>query len=623
MMENNDDVKLFSEFPPVSTEQWEEKIQQDLKGGDYEKKLVWKPIEGLHVKPYYRMDDLNALPHMGSMPGDYPYVRGSHPTCNNWEIRQVLDAARPAEANANALDAIRRGAEAITFRMGPLSYQEEMDQLLQGIDLTKTPVHFSASCSYSILVDLLLKTLKKYNIDPAQALGSFDFDSIAYYSLHGSFYNSAEDNFNELQCLLDLVMAKLPRFRVLNINGQIFRNAGANAIQELAWSLSVASEYFVQMSERKADLNALSTHLQMTLATGGDYFLEIARLRAARMLYARMAEQYGCKGESLKVYLHAINAQFNKTLYDPYVNMLRTTTESMSAAIAGADAMTCVELNGTYADADPFTQRVARNTQIILKEEANLNKIVDPSAGSYYIENLTDKLAQLVWDEFVKVESKGGYLKSFADGYILAETEKSATQKATDIATRKTSVLGTNIFPNLKEGMLKDIRRTKEEGTQGGLKIIRGAEAFENLRLATEKFVNAGNKKPSVLLIGYGNLAMRKARANFATNFFGVAGYEILDEYEALDLKQTLHHIMETDPSVIVYCSSDEEYTAMAADIMQAAAKEPSIKSVHVIAGYPKESLDALKAAGAHDFIHVRTNLLESLSAYQKRFGIL
>lgn len=622
-MEQNDDLKLFEEFPPASTQQWEEKIQQDLKGGDYEKKLIWRPVEGLKVRPYYRMEDLSPLAHMGSLPGAFPFVRGNNAQSNNWELRQVIMVEDPAKANAKALDAIKRGADAITFKVPLLAYQEEMDTLLKGFDLTKTAVHFSSSNSYSILVDLLMNTLAANRQDASKVRGSFDFDSIAYYTLHGAYYNSAEDNFNELACLIKLVNQKLPGFKIVNVNAQHFHNAGANAVQELAFGLAVASEYFHQLTERKIDVSQISSAMQLTLATGSDYFLEIARYRAARMLFAKMSEQYGAKGDSQKVYVHAINSSFNKTLYDPYVNMLRSTTESMSAAIGGADAISGLALNVAYAEEDPFTARVTRNTQIILKEEANLDKIVDPSAGSYYIENLTDNLAGLIWAEFVKIEAMGGYLKAFADGYIRSEVEKSATMRITDIATRKVSVLGTNIYPNLKEEMLSDIRKETTSTNKGGLQILRGSEAFETLRLATEKFVDKGNKKPSVLLIGYGNLAMRKARANFATNFFGVAGYDILDEYEALDLKQTIYHIMETDPSIIVYCSSDEEYAGMASELMQSSAKEKSIKCVHVIAGYPKEQLDALKAAGATDFIHVRSNLLETLTQYQKRFGIL
>ncbi len=623
MMEPKDDVKLFEEFPPITTQQWEEKILQDLKGADYEKKLVWKPVEGLNVRPYYRMENLATIAHMGSLPGSFPFVRGNNPQSNNWELRQVIVVDKAAEANAKALDAIKRGADAITFKVEKLAYQEEMDALLKGIDLSKTPVHFASANSYSILVELLMKTLAASKQDATKVRGSFDFDSIAWYTLHGEFYNSAEDNFNELACLINLVHKKLPGFKCFNVNAQHFHNAGANPVQELAYALAVASEYFNQLTDRKLDIAQIVPCMQLTLATGSDYFLEIARFRAARLLFAKMSQQYGGKDDSLKIYLHAVNSGFNKTLYDPYVNMLRTTTESMSAAIGGADAITGLALNQPYAEEDPFTSRVSRNTQIILKEESNLDKIVDPSAGSYYIENLTDNIASLVWDEFVKIESMGGYLKAFADGYIRTAVEKSASQKVMDIATRKVSVLGTNIYPNLKEEMLHDIRKETISPSKGGLKLVRGAEAFETMRLATEKFVEKGNKKPSVLLVGFGNLAMRKARANFATNFFGVAGYSILDEYEAIDLKQTLHHVMECDPSIIVYCSSDEEYAGMATEIMKAASKEKSITAVHVIAGYPKDLMEDLKAAGAGDFIHVRSNLLETLNQYQKRFGIL
>jgi methylmalonyl-CoA mutase len=622
-MDQNDEMKLFTEFPPVSTENWEEKIHEDLKGGDYEKKLVWKPIEGLNVRPYYRMEDLENIEQTNTLPGEFPYLRGNNKNNNDWEIRQEIDVTDIQEANKKALEAIKRGAGAITYKVKELAYQEEMTALLKGIDLSKIPIHFTSSFSYSVLVELLLQTLKENKINPDQAKGSFNFDSISYYLLNGEFYNSAEDNFNEAACLIKLTKEKLPQFKVININGQHFHNAGANAVQELAWSLASASEYFSQLSDRKITPDDIATKTQFTIASGSDYFLEIARVRAARMLYAQMAKQYGCTEEGSKVFIHCVNSNWNKTVFDPWINMLRTTTEAMSAAIGGANAITNLPLNETYRKFDPFAERIARNTQIVLKEESNLDKVVDPSSGSYYIEKLTDDLAKLVWEEFQKVETMGGLLKAFESGYILQEVDKTCKQRDMDIATRKTSVLGTNIFPNLNEQMLDEIDIKPSESRSGGLKLYRGAEAFERLRLSTEKYIANDHKRPAVLLIGYGNLAMRKARANFATNFFGVAGYEILEEYEAIDVRKALLHIMKTDPSIIVYCSSDEEYNGLAVEIMKAAKDEPSVIAKHVIAGYPKDSLDNLKNAGADDFIHTRTNLLESLTGYQKMLGIL
>ena len=618
-MDQNDDLKLFSEFPPIPTEAWEQKIVEDLKGGDYEKKLIWKPMEGLNVKPYYRSEDLEKLSHTGSMPGAYPFIRGNKELSNAWEIRQDIDVDNIADANKKAVTATQRGAEGLNFRINQVSLIEEVAKLLSGLDLTKTALHFSASSSYSILAEILLKALEDSFVRPKQLKGSFNFDSLSYYFLHGEFYNSAADNFNEAACLIGLVQQKLPGFRVININAQHFHNAGANAIQELAWGLASASEYFQQMTERKIEPNEVAARMQLTLATGSDYFLEIARIRAARMLWAQVAEQYGCSSESRKAYIHCVNSTWNKTVFDPWVNMLRSTTEAMSASIAGADAITNVPVNTTYRTPDAFAVRTARNTQIILKEESNLDKIVDPSAGSYYIEQLTDSIAKLAWDEFVKIEEMGGIINAFESGYLLQEVKKTCQKRDMDIATRKISVLGTNIFPNLQEEMLDDIKKDIVGKKSEGLKLYRGAEAFETLRLTTEKYKKSGKKRPSVLLIGYGNLAMRKARANFAANFFGVAGYEILDEFEALQVKDVLYHIMEKDPSIVVYCSSDEEYSGMATDIMKAAAKEKSITALHVIAGYPKEQLEALKSAGAHDFIHVRSNLLEVLQGYNEK----
>ncbi len=621
-MDQNDDLKLFTEFPPLSTEEWEAQILKDLKGGDYDKKLVWKPIDGLQIRPYYREEDLAKLPHTGSMPGESPFIRGNKALSNHWEVRQDIDVDQVEEANRRARAAAARGAEGLNFRMNNTSLIEEMAALLSGLDLRKTALHFSASSSYSILAEVLLKALADSRIKPEEISGSFDFDSLSYFALHGSFYNSADDNFNEAACLVRLVQEKLPGFRVININGRHFHNAGANAIQELAWSLAMGSEYFHALAERGVSPAELAPRMQLSLATGSDYFPEIARIRAARMLWARMAEQYGCEGETQKIFIHSVNSWWNKTVYDPWVNMLRSTTEAMSAAIAGADAITTLPINSTYRMPDAFAVRVARNIQIILKEESHLDQIVDAAAGSYYIEQLTDRIAELAWNEFVKVEEMGGFIKAFENNYIKSEVEKTCQQRDMDIATRRTSILGTNIFPNLQENMLDDIRKETAGKDQGGLKLYRGAEAFEEMRLATEKHVAAGKKRPSVLLLAFGNLAMRKARVNFAQNFFGVAGYEILEEFEASDVKTSVFHIMEKDPDIIVYCSSDEEYSGLATDIIKACRKEKSVTATHVIAGYPKDLLEALRAAGADDFIHMRSNLLEVLKAYHQKLKI-
>src|SRR5574344_400266 len=300
--------------------------------------------------------------------------------------------------------------------------------------------------------------------------------------------------------------------------------------------------------------------------------------------------------------IHSEDTIWNKTVYDPCVNMLRTQTEAMSAVLGGTNSLTVLPFNAIYESATDFSVRIARNQQILLKEESHLDKIADPAAGSYYIETLTNSIAQYAWDEFLAVESKGGFGKAIREGYVQNEIAAIAQQRDMDIATRKTTILGTNQYPNLTESMSSKIEKTgtcgccchHQNGTIKTLHPYRGAEAFEHLRLATEQ----SGKKPRVFLLTYGNLAMRKARAGFATNFFGVAGYEIVD-----------------NPGF----KTDEED----AEIAETVCKElkGKVKAI-VLAGYPKDQVDTYKGYGVDEFIHVKTNVLTSLTAFQQLMGI-
>jgi len=350
--------------------------------------------------------------------------------------------------------------------------------------------------------------------------------------------------------------------------------------------------------------------------------MEIAKLRAARMLWTRIAEQYKPHNpESLKVAIHATTGTWNKSVYDPYVNLLRLTTECMSAAIGGANAITVLPFNNTYKETDEFSARIARNIQIILKEEAYLDKVIDPAAGSYYIESLTDEIAQISWNKFREIEESGGMITVMENGSVKKDIEKVAAQRNMDIAMRKTPILGTNIFPNLKETILDEYQCPKNCNDEAYLKLYRGAELFEELRFATEKFVKNGNTRPKVFLATYGNLAMRKARATFTTNFFGCSGYEITDEFVVKDTSSTMDEILLSGANLVVICSSDEEYAQQAGELAKA-VKEKDPKITVIVAGFPKELVDQLKNDGVDDFIHMRVNAVETLARYNKLLGI-
>ncbi|MCF8297608.1 MAG: acyl-CoA mutase large subunit family protein [Saprospiraceae bacterium] len=615
-------MNIFNEFSAASTEQWEEIIRKDLKGGDYEKKLVWKTLEGLKIKPYYRKENLENIEHLKSLPGEFPFVRGNRTKDNSWEIRQEIVVNDFQEANKFALRALNKGAEAIAFKVRNLNESTQMKQLLLGIDLEKYPVHFSTALSYPKLLDLFIGEIESRNLNKTKITGSFNFDFHSYQLVYGSLKTTYKDAIIGLIAIIEKLAKKLPNFKVVNLNGQYLHNAGATIIQELAFVLSSANEYMNSFINEKIQLEAILPKLQFTFALGSNYFMEISKIRAVRMLWANVLKQYNVKDESLyKIHIHGVTSNWNKSIFDPYVNLLRTTTEAMSGAIGGLDSMSVLPFDNTYKSSDEISRRMARNQQIILKEESYLDKIVDPSAGSYYIENLTDLIASASWDLFQKIEEQGGFIKAIENNFIYNEIDKSCAEKDMDIALRKINILGTNQYPNLNETMFDSIEFEKDN-KNNKLKEYRGAEAFDDMRLATEKYVKNGGKKPSVFLFTIGNLAMRKARAAFITNFFGCGGFEIVDNPGFDKIEDGVKSAIESKSEIIVFCSSDEEYKILVPEISKELKKiNPNIKII--VAGYPKDIIDELLSAGIDDFVHVKTNVLEALAKYQKIIGII
>lgn len=612
--------KLFAEFPPVSTQEWEEVINKDLKGADYEKKLVWKTGEGFNVKPYYRSEDLEALGYLQCEPGQFPYLRGEKADGNDWEIRQDFRVRDIKAANALATEAVKRGVKGVGLCAKEVETVEQMAALLKGIDPMTTAIHFMCSKSFGKTLDLFVTYLKNNKIDPAKVKGSIAFDPIAYALKHGEFYDGYAKNIEEAKAIFARFTKELPLFRLISVKAGMLHNSGATITQELGMGLAWANEYLGALTEAGLSVDEVAPRLTFAFCTGSNYFMEIAKLRAARLLWAEIVAQYKpAKPESGAAFIHSSASSWNKSIYDPYVNLLRSTTETMSAAIGGANSIHVSNFDEAYKQPDEFGSRIARNQQIILKEESFMDKIVDPAAGSYYIENLTDSIAHFAWEQFLAIEEKGGFAKAVEAGYIQDEVARSAAQRDADLAARKLVLTGVNQYPNLNESMAKNIEETNHCGCGGEckagafktLKPYRGAAAFEALRLQTEK----SGRKPKVFLLTYGNLAMRKARAGFATNFFGCAGYEIIDNAGFKTGAEGAQAALAAKADITVLCSSDDEY----ADLVAAAAPELKGKTHIVLAGFPKEQIDAFKAQGVEEFIHVRSNVLDVLTAFQQK----
>ena len=621
-MDQNKKTGFFTEFPAITTSEWEEKIHEDLKGADYEKRLIWQTLEGLKIRPYYRSEDLESINHVKTLPNEYPFVRGKRIKGNDWVIREDFEDDNPVDANKKALKALKKGARAIGFNAREIYDKTGLKQLLEGIDISENPVNFLHAKNYPALYRLFIDVLSSQSdFTTAKVKGSLNFDPLGYFLLYGKFYQSARENFDVASDLMKLGIEKTPEFHLININGQHYHNAGANIVQELAFSLSQANEYMAALTEKGFTADEIAPRIQFTIAIGSNYFLEIGKLRAVKLLWAKIVEQYKPKSaESMKINIHAVTSGWNKSIYDPHVNMLRTTTEVMAAAIGGVDSMTVQPFDSTFKKPDEFSSRVARNQQIILKNESYLDKVADAAAGSYYIENITDAIADAAWKLFVELEKMGGFVKAVESGFIKSEIDKTCQKRDMDIAMRKQVFVGVNQYPNLQERMLGKLEPTAKLSDLGGLRPYRGVQAFEALRMSVENHESKGFSIPRVYLFTYGNLAMRKARATFATNFFGCAGYQIQEAPAVKDLEDGIQKALDSKAEIIVFCSSDEEYTEMIPAAKAIKDKAPDTQLV--VAGNPKEIIDRLNEAGVGHYIHLRTNALDSLQRFNDLLGI-
>lgn len=612
MADNNE--KLFDMFPECSYEQWRAKVEADLKGADFNKKLVWRTNEGFNVEPVYRAENIADFKTTDSLPGEYPYVRGTR-TDNDWRVRQeILDETIEA-ANATALDVVTKGVNALGFNVA-VTTADEVGKLLNGIDLKAVEINFSTCPRKAVdlakaLVEYLGKTgeLTVFN-------GSIDFNPMRRALKHGEAFPG---DIKAIALELLEVVAPATNLRVFAVDSSMLSDAGAYIYQELGYALSWGAEWMTLLTDAGVKADTVANRIKFNMGVSSNYFMEIAKFRAARMLWAQIVEQYKPESkESAKMFVHAITSRFNQTVFDAHVNLLRSQTESMSAALAGVDSITTTPFDVPYKKPDAFSERIARNQQHLLKEESHLNKVIDPAGGSYYVETLTLSIAQQAWKLFLEVEDKGGFLAGINDGSVQAAVNASNEKRHTDVARRKEVLLGTNQYPNINETAAAKIEATPSscgcsEGAcdnKGGLTMSRAASDFEALRLATE----AAQNRPKVFMLTIGNLAMRLARAQFSSNFFGCAGYEIIDNLGFDTVEQGVEAAVEKGADVVVLCSSDDEYAEFAPKAKEALAG----RAILVVAGAPA-CMDDLKAAGINDFIHVRVNVLDTLRDFNSR----
>jgi methylmalonyl-CoA mutase len=527
----------LDEFPIPSYEDWRKAAEDTLKGAPFEKKLVTKTLEGISIQPIYRKEDLGALTHLGSLPGQPPYVRGTR-TTGAWKVAQESPCA-------------------------------------PGVDP---------------LIRLVRGVLEKP---------------------------------------LDAAFDELAKADQVAVNTRLYSNAGGNAVQELAFALATGVEYLRQAESRGVSIDTLAPKITFGFAMGADFFMGIAKLRAARLLWAKIVAASGGNAESQKMRIHASTTLWNKSKLDPYVNMLRGTTEAFSAVAGGADSLFVGPFDEVVRTPDEFSKRIARNTQVILAEECHFDHVVDPAGGSYYVETLTAQVATAAWAIFQQIEKAGGMTKALEAGIPQKQVKAVAAKTAEQVAQRRISLIGVNVYANATEKPL--------EGDQAGasrkpcgcscaghgqpapsaietLAPIRGAEPFENLRAA----VSASDKK-KVFLANMGPLRQHKARADFSTGFFQAGGYEVLENRGFKTPEEAAEAAKASGASVAVICSTDDTYPEIVPALV------PALKAAGmtvILAGYPTEQIEAFKQAGVDEFIHIRANCYEVLSGIATKLGI-
>lgn len=658
---------LFEEFPPVSTEEWEEVISRDLKGTDYKEVLRWQTGEGIDPLPFYRKEDFKKIGR--KRPLEKTGKR-------SWDIVETIYRQDVTAANNAARTALDAGADSLQFYYQVLytdgmlggdlagtaiQNQQHFTDLLENINLDKVTVHFDSGLATPVLLAMLHNEVQRQGVAPGQTAATFSYDPFRSILLNGRMPKNPADFQHDIYQMFKFSKHSLPGVRPLCVDARTYHNTGASLVQELGLAMAAASEYLATLTDHGAETTEAGKHLCFYFSAGSNYFLEIAKFRAARLLWEQLIEAYGGDASAVPAYLHGVTSRRNKSLYDPYNNILRTTTEGMSASIGGCDSITLRPFDEHFRNTDDFSERIARNAQVIMSEEAYLDKVKDPSAGSYYIEKLTDDIAREAWTFFQEVEKAGGIIKAIQDNFVQLNIEQSQKKRQQAIAKGDRVFVGTNKYPNpddrmadknqpdqptvsldapdgepeidkdklitelanalMDESDLKDFIPYLYDIDKHDIRQLapfHETEPFEQLRMATEKH----DTTPLVLTLPVGDPKIRKARSTFAGNFLGCAGYQIEDPIGFDSAEEALAQAVKKSPDIVVLCSSDENYK----DIVPAATElfsDMEMPPLLVIAGNPTEDIRSLRKQGVDAFINSRSNILDTLELFHRKLGII
>lgn len=685
----SEEKKFFEEFEYPSYEQWKKAAIEALKGVPFDKKMYTKTYEEITLDPIYNKADIENLPFADSLPGFFPFVRGTDPAgyrLDSWEVAQELPYACPHEFNKSAKIGLAGGQTVLninsdiiwggdkaTFEDVPknklaLNSIGEMNLAFEDIDLEKTPVYLNGDEISYVHAALYFAYLKEKGINMSKVKSFFGIDPIGVLAREGKLYDQVNKYYDQAANLVNWSKINAPNTRALLVDTSVYHNGGGSIIHELAAALATGAEYIRQMLDRGIKINEVASTIWFKFSIGPNFFMEIAKFRAFKMLWAKVVSAFKGNEDACKAYIHADTSWRTNTKYDPYVNMLRNSSQGFSAVVGGISSMNVLPFSDKHTAPDEFANRTARNTQNVLNEEAHLKDAIDPAGGSWYIESITDELAKSSWEYFQKIETDGIF-EFLKKGTIQSDILTIATLRDKNLSTRKDVILGTNKYPNVGEAPLKTTPVDKEiiaevinnftdrynkrktvnanaltrfedliEQLAAGAYVydivygifgdihkieatrvepLRSADLFEKLRDAAKEYEEQSGKKATIHFACYGLLRQYKPRADFSTDFFQTGGFttEIIDGFD--NPEAMIRKLKNLDSKVIVFCSTDPQYEEFIPQVASELKKEnPLIKLI--VAGYPKDKIDEYTKAGVDEFIHVRANIYTVISNLQK-----
>jgi methylmalonyl-CoA mutase len=704
----------FPEFSPATYDEWKAAAEQLLKGAPFDRKMITHTYEGIDLQPIYTQTTPTQSAMFRGVPGSYPFRRGAEATgfiTQTWLVAQETAYASPAEANEALRTDLQRGQNTVYLRLDrpsrlgldadkadlsmigdngiSLCSLSDITSILAGIDLATTPIYIEADIAAPAVCALLATVAEQSGVPIDHLHGMVGSDPLGLLLTNQTIPFSLNTALDRMHMTAAWASRVAPSLRSIAVHGRTYHDAGANAVQELAFSVATGIEYVRAMLHRGMDIENAAGQVRFSLCAGTDFFMEIAKLRAARLMWATAINAFGGSESVQKMSLHVRTSAFSVTTVDPYVNMLRTTTEAFAAAIGGCDSLHVGSFDEAIRPPDEFSRRIARNTQIILQSEAHLPKVIDPAGGSWYVEWLTDEVATRSWRLVQEIEAAGGIASAVLKGEIQEQVKAIGTKRADGVARRKDTIVGVTSYANPGETLLAgseedltkvrarrgdDVRsyRTRRDSSGSAAALARiparakeqpggvmsalidaarhGATVGEMLhaipappdetpvsvaplaptRLSMEiealrhrmAAVARKNGRPvRVFLATMGPLPQHKVRADFSTGFFAVAGCEVITPSGFATAEDAANAACESGAEIAVLCSTDETYPVLVAPFCAAVKKLRSDMTV-VLAGYPQDHIEAFRAAGVDEFIHIRSNVLETLRTLLGKKGV-